>query len=880
MLTFFTYVVLGIASGAIYALAAFGTILVYRGSGVVNFASGAMATVGTFVYYDLADVHGLPWPVAMAVGTLASGLLGAATHLLIMKPMRTTSTLTRTIATLGVFVATNAALVMWAPSDLLLVDSFYPTGSWQPIDGLVLGYDQIIVLLISVVMAVVLTLLWRGTKFGLQTSAVAENQRSASALGISPDLVATLNWFIGCALAGLAGILLAPILGLQIAAMTSLLFPSLAAALVGNMNRFLPALAGGLVIGIGQAVVAGYYPATPGLTVVVPFVAVLALMVLRGRGIPDRGHVRDRLPLVGTGRVRLPAVLLGFGLLMVMTWAFGIHYANAMITTSATAIVLLSVVVVTGYAGQISLCQFALAGLATFVAGRLVVAAHLPMALAVLVAILVALLAGVVIGVPALRNRGVSLAVLTLGFAVALQEAVFTNSDLVSVFGDNIGPLNIFGLNLDATTYPERYATFAAIVFVLLALLVAKVRRGIPGRRLMAVRGSERAAAALGINVRGAKLFAFSFGAGIAAIGGMVLAFRSPSLVYSTSYQYGMSINTLVYTVIGGVGFLAGPLVAAAAVVPAGLMYERLDFVRQGHDQLLTFIGGLGLILVLWSAPDGMAKQMSDLLAPVGRAWDRLAARVSRRPTRSGAQPADVIALEVVDRREVASDAPAVIDDDLQPTDRVPAKTLSVRNVTVRFGGVVALDDVSIDVAPGEIVGLIGPNGAGKTTLIDAITGFVPTSAGTIELDGVSMRGMSVSRRSQEGIGRSFQNLELFDPLTVRENLQVACDPHGLSRYFTDLVLPRRSELSPRAHEIVKLFDLEKELSRKVSDLPYGRRRLCAIARGAAADPSVLLLDEPAAGLGNVEVSELSRLVTRLAGRTAWQCSSSSTIST
>jgi sulfate-transporting ATPase len=178
---------------------------------------------------------------------------------------------------------------------------------------------------------------------------------------------------------------------------------------------------------------------------------------------------------------------------------------------------------------------------------------------------------------------------------------------------------------------------------------------------------------------------------------------------------------------------------------------------------------------------------------------------------------------------------------------------------------VVALDDVSIKVEPGEILGLIGPNGAGKTTLIDAITGFVNVSHGTIELDGVGIGKQSVARRSQLGIGRSFQNLELFEDLTVQENLQVACDPSGLSNYLTDLVLPRRSELSDRALEMVRLFELEDELSRKVRELPYGRRRLCAIARAAAGDPSVLLLDEPAAGLGSVEVAELSRLVTRLA---------------
>jgi sulfate-transporting ATPase len=875
MLTFFTYVVLGLAAGAVYSLTAFGTILVYRGSGVINFASGGLATVGTFVYYDLAEKDHTAWPLAMVVGTLVSGVLGAAVHLLIMKPMRKTSALTRTIATLGVFVATNAALVMWEPSDQLSVKSFYPQGSWRPVHGLVLGYDQLVVLAITVAAAVLLSVLWQRTRFGLMTSAVAENQRSASALGISSDVVAAMNWFLGCALAGLAGILLAPILGLQIATITSLLFPSLAAALVGQMDRFIPALLGGLVVGIGQSVVAGYYPATPGLTIVVPFVFVLALMLLRGRGIPDRGFVRDRLPLIGTGRVRLLPLLVGTAVIMALIWGLDLDYADAMITTMATAIVLLSVVLVTGYAGQISLSQFAMAGLGTFAAGRLVTVTGMPLLLAVLVAVLCALIAGLVIGVPALRSRGVSLAVLTLGFAVVLQEAVFGNSSLASVFGDQVGPLRLFGMDLDATLYPRRYATFAAIVFLLLAVFVAKIRRGTLGRRLLAIRGSERAAAALGINVYAAKLFAFSLGAGIAGIGGIVLAFRSPTLVYSSSYNYGLSINALVYTVIGGLGYLAGPVLAAAAVVPGGLMYQALDFLRQNNDQLLTLIGGFGLILVLWSAPDGMAKQMSDSLVLAGRVlrrwipWPNLSwtGRVVLRPRRPipSSRPIRPTSLAAARPVPASNEKPTPTSAERAPVERVAPKSLTVHDVSVRFGGVLALDGVSLDLRPGEVVGLIGPNGAGKTTLIDAITGFVPVAHGVIELSGRRIDGMSVARRSQRGIGRSFQNLELFEDLTVCDNLQVACDPRGISQYFIDPLLPRRSRLTSRAEQVVRMFDLEPDLDRRVRELPYGRRRLCAIARAAAAAPSVLLLDEPAAGLGGVEITEVSRLVTVLA---------------
>jgi ABC-type branched-subunit amino acid transport system ATPase component/branched-subunit amino acid ABC-type transport system permease component len=848
MMTVLGFAILGLAAGAIYGITAFGTILVYRGSGVVNFAAGALATVATFVYYDLTQDH-VAWPLAMAIGTIVSGVLGAATYLLIMKPMSKSSTLTRTIATLGVFVTANAALLMWEPSNQIIVPSFYPQGAWRFARYMALGYDSITVLVIGVVLAVLLATLWGRTKFGLKTSAVAENQRSASSLGISSDLVATVNWFLGCALSALAGILLLPILGLQTATITNLLFPSLAAALIGRMKSFPLALVGGLGIGIGESIVTGYWPSTPGLTVIVPFAGVLLLMLIRGQGIPNRGYLRDRLPEVGTGRIRPAYLFIGSAVILVLIWSFGANYADAMITTVGTAIVLLSLVVVTGYAGQISLCQFSMAGIGALVMGQLFATEHMPLLLCVIIAIATAVTGGVIVGVPALRSRGVSLAVLTLGFAVALQQVIFDNSSAAG-FGDKIGTLSIFGLKLDSTTDPARYATFALVVFLLLALLVAKVRRGVIGRRLLAVRGSERAAAALGINVYAAKLFAFSLGAGIAAVGGIVLIFRSPIAVYGTQYDYPESINALIYSVIGGLGYLSGPMLAAAAAVPGALVYQLLNFLRQANDQLLTFIGGFGLILVLWTAPDGLAKQNADAF--------KLASQFVKKRLGAGGDGSGA-----AHHLTYSSDAPVLFAGEVA---KVPSKVLEISEVSVQFGGVVALDGVSLDLIPGEVLGLIGPNGAGKTTLLDAITGFVRISKGTIRLDGQQLDRLSVFRRANSGIGRSFQSLELFDDLTVRENLQVACDATA-GGYLSNLVLPRRSKLSPNAQEIVALFQLGDQLERKVRELSYGARRLCAIARAAAANPSVLLLDEPAAGLGEGEVAEVRRLVVDLAKR-------------
>jgi ABC-type branched-subunit amino acid transport system ATPase component len=178
---------------------------------------------------------------------------------------------------------------------------------------------------------------------------------------------------------------------------------------------------------------------------------------------------------------------------------------------------------------------------------------------------------------------------------------------------------------------------------------------------------------------------------------------------------------------------------------------------------------------------------------------------------------------------------------------------------------VVAVDDVSFCVAPGEVVGLIGPNGAGKTTVIDAITGFVAVAAGSVRFNDREVTRLPVYARSRMGVGRSFQSLELFDDVSVEENIRVASDPRDRLSYLSSFVRVGDRPLSARARNAVKDFGLEADLSRDAGDLPYARRHLVAIARAVATEPSVLLLDEPAAGLDDTARAELATLVNQLA---------------
>ena len=187
--------------------------------------------------------------------------------------------------------------------------------------------------------------------------------------------------------------------------------------------------------------------------------------------------------------------------------------------------------------------------------------------------------------------------------------------------------------------------------------------------------------------------------------------------------------------------------------------------------------------------------------------------------------------------------------------------------MSVSFGGVLAVDDVSFDVAPGEVVGLIGPNGAGKTTLLDVITGFTRQGAGTISLDGTDVSRWSPERRARAGISRSWQSVELFEELTVRDNLRVAEDKQARSHLVRDLLIPDRLPLSLFAQSVVDDLGLREVLDQRPGSLPHGRIKLVGIARTIVANPGIVLLDEPAAGLDDRECGELAGLIRQMADR-------------
>ncbi|WP_406130181.1 ABC transporter permease subunit [Streptomyces sp. NBC_00989] len=831
------FALLGLGLGALYALTAHGIVLVYRGSGVLNFAHGAIGMAGAYVQWELAVNHGVPYWPATACGVLTSAVLGVLTHLLVIRPLRRASTLARLVGTLAVFIVLTAIAVKRYGDSLQLVPGKLPT-RLLTIAGATVSEDRVWLLGIALAVTAVLHLLYRRTLFGLGTTAVAENEGAAAALGWSPDLIAAGNWALGSALAGLTAILIVPVIGLSVTGLTTLLLSALAAALVGRFSSFPVTLAGGLVIGVAQSELTRFGSGVTGLASSVPFLFIALVLVARGRALPLRGTFLDRLPALGTGRVRPVPLALAVVVGLVLVSLSTPLWADAITSTLVLSLIILSIIVVTGYAGQVSLAAYALAGTGAFIAGHAAADWGWPFELALLAGVLGTVPIGLLFALPAVRTRGVNLAIITLGLGTTLEAMVFQNTDLSTTPGSDgiaVGSQTLFGISISGVDHPQRYAAVVLVLFVVATLVVANVRRGRTGRRLVAVRANERAAAALGIDVRAAKLYAFGLSSAIAALAGVLTGFRSTSVVFSDFASFD-SVTALGLAVIGGVGFLVGPLFGAT--FGAGTVGARFgDLVLPGLSEWMPLIGGIILVLTLVGNQDG-----------IGRELGRQARKVERklRPQRAA----------VVPEEETAP---------LPDVPRAAPLPLHVRDLTVRYGGVVAVDGLSLDVEPGRVVGLIGPNGAGKTSAIDAVTGFTRTASGSVRLGERDVTRVPVHRRAGAGLSRSFQSLELFEDMTVLDNLYAACERPGRWTWLTDLVRPGSRPLPTQVLVAVREFGLQDSLDRPVGDLSYGERRLLAIARAVATSPSVLLLDEPAAGLSDDETRELAQLVRRLA---------------
>jgi branched-chain amino acid transport system permease protein len=513
--------------------------------------------------------------------------------------------------------------------------------------------------LVAVAMGALLWFFYQHTRFGAATRAAASNEKGAVLLGYAPDRLALANWVLAGLTAGVAGILVSPVTGVDPTRFTLFVVPALGAALLGNLTSIPLAVAGGIGLGALQSIVQQWatkpwFPewARSGAGTAVPLIVIALVLFVRGNKLPIRGTVSERrLPLSPYPvRVWQHAIIWPvLGLLLAVgvriggvtliphltgTWQLGLT------TSMILAILSLSYVVLTGYVGQISLAQLALAGTAAFVVARLMSNGHaiegsltgfvvsgpgFPMIVAFPLGVAAAVVVGIVVGLPALRIRGVQLAVVTMAAALMLEEFYFKNAsltDLSSGSGAPVPPPKLFGLDLGVVSDSGlsdafAFTAFTVVVLTLCAVAVANIRRAGTGRRFLAVRANERAAAAAGVNVARTKLLAFAISSALAGVAGVMLGFQQQS-ISSANFAVLLGLTVLAFAYLGGITSINGALVAGL-IGTSGLLVVFSKYHITGIEEYTAVLGGFGLILTAIIHPEGIAPFFQPLLQSLGR---------------------------------------------------------------------------------------------------------------------------------------------------------------------------------------------------------------------------------------------------------------------
>ncbi|MFZ2174564.1 MAG: branched-chain amino acid ABC transporter permease/ATP-binding protein [Rhodococcus sp. (in: high G+C Gram-positive bacteria)] len=854
----FVFLALGLGNGSVFAALALALVMTFRSSGVVNFSTGAIALYVAYTYALLRDgkllvpVPGLPKTVslgaelgvlpAMALSLVIAAVLGALIYAVVFRPLRNAPTVAKAVASIGVMLFVQALLAVRVGTKPVSVDSILPSGVITIGDARI-PTDRVWFAAVIVALTVLLTLAFRWTRFGLATRAAAESEKGALVSGLSPQRIAFGNWALSTAVAGLSGILIAPIVPLIPVSYTLFIVPALAAALVGNFSSMGAAVAAGLGIGMLQSEMTylqssvSWFPQS-GMAELVPLVMIFIFLVVRARPLPSRGAVIMQT----LGRAPRPRGLLVpttvAATVAVCALVFSSGSMRAAIMTSLIlAIISLSLVVVTGLAGQISLAQLTLAGVGAFTLSRLATDLGVPFPLAPLASGLVAMVVGVLVGLPALRIRGLPLTVLTLALAVFLEMFWFRNNTFNGgLTGSPIPDPTLFGFDLgigSGQEYPRlQFGLLCLLTLVIIALGVARLRTSRLGASMLAVRANERAAAAAGIDVATTKLKAFAIGAFIAGIGGALMGYQQTTATAETySVLAGIGLFAIAY--LAGITCVSGGILAGIAGA-GGVVFFIFDrYLEVGS--YYAMVSGILLIITVIKYPEGLIGHLHKYSDAV------------RRRLPKGMRPDAAVAKDSSIGQRPPSAAPLAIRD---VTDGV---LLSVADIGVRYGGVVALDAVSFDVHAGEIVGLIGPNGAGKTTCMDAISGFAE-STGSVRLHDRRIDDLEPHRRSRAGLGRTFQAIELYEDLTVRENVEVG----------TVATHRHRHAGAQDLDALFGLLHLGEVADRPVNELSQGQRQLVSIARAIAGQPEIVLLDEPAAGLDSTESRWLGERLTSI----------------
>jgi ABC-type branched-subunit amino acid transport system ATPase component/ABC-type branched-subunit amino acid transport system permease subunit len=855
-----------IGMGAVAALVIGGSTMLVLGWPLGRAAAGGVVVlVGTVAGLWACDALGY-WGALLAGLVTAAGV-GLAIDAVVVARFRRSPRLVLTVATIGLaqFFAVGALLVprLWGRTQLADRDAAslgVPWASSFSIGTTVFGGDEVVAVVVAIACLVGVTVALRRSDVGIAVRASAERSDRASMLGVPVPRIEAGVWVVAAVLAFLGTFLQAAILGLEITAGVGLrvMVAALAALALAGFESLPVALTSAVAIGVLSQATG---PAGGGsVTKTDTVLAVVVLVGLFARRAPRRRVDRqDASSWRASVEPRtVPQELVGVRSLAVARWGGGLLLVLAAIAlplvltesqtfraapVGALAVLALSVVVLTGWAGEVTLGQMAFAATGAAVAAHVTTEWRWDLSLTLIVGGLAAALVAVIVGLPSLRWQGIFLAVTTLAFALAAAGSLLNPTEATWIPTGAVARrplLGVWSLAGDAAMYEVVLG-----VLVLTLVAVAGIRRSRTGRVLRALRDNAPGAQAYGLRVVPARLGAFALSGFIAGVAGVLLMYVSEGYDVAT-YGVDQSLNVFIAAVVGGVGNVVG------ALLGAGVLDGSRTFLSGDWALLPSAVGVLVVLMVL---PGGLAEL-------VYRVRDAVLRRVARShgidvPSLTAdrrtehlhqPEPVDPPALE-----PVPADAEAPTVAAASPPMPVVARPgqpgwLSVRGLDVAYDKVQVLFGVDLDVPRGQITALLGTNGAGKSTLLRAIGGVAPVTAGSIRLDDVDLGALASHEVPRQGIAQMPGGQGVFPSLTVDENLRVAAW----------LMRGNRAEVAARIAEVRARFPiLERRAGDLAGDLSGGQQQQLALAMALLLRPALLLVDELSLGLAPVVVDQL-----------------------
>jgi branched-chain amino acid transport system permease protein len=576
----------GMSYGSVYALLAVGLVLTYKTSGVFNLAYGAQAFVSGAIYYDLRVRHDLPIPVALLVAVfIVAPLLGLVLDRGLFRYLRNATAIAKLVTSLALLVAIPQILKLWfGQNPAAGTQGIVPKGdtSYNPFGDVFVTRNDIATILVTLLVVIALTALFRYTALGLQMRAVVESARLTELAGINADRVSTASWVLCSFLAGLAGVLLAPLFAaVSDLNYTTLVVVAISAAAVASLSSIPMAFVGGLGLGILQQILDRYLPTgsvlASNIRPALPFIALFLVLIfspaLRGRReLADPLAGVDPPPPALAATVRSPALTKAtriFGVVVGLAAAYYIFFhasgqwLDIAIRATILAVIFLSITVITGMAGQISLCQATFAGIGACATAQLATRMGMSVLVAMVVAAALSALIGALLAIPALRLGGIFLSLATFAFALFFDN-VMARFDWVAggVVPEEAPRPTIGFINFDQSD--KAFFVLCLLVLLVVSVLVLAVRSGTTGRYLDALRGSETAAASIGINAARARITTFALAAAIAGVGGGLLAMYERATNYDPNFVYFQGLIWVVLVVSLGSRSVEGAIQAAA----------------------------------------------------------------------------------------------------------------------------------------------------------------------------------------------------------------------------------------------------------------------------------------------------------------------------